>query len=139
MIFEATITTTTVDDKGNDKALKRNFVLENYDTFGEVEKKLYEEFGNENGFEVCAIKISKLKEVANEKPSGDTESKIFIMTICDTFVLDDGDEKTMKYTVAFFAKDMREAHQFAQQYIIQGLDDMELKGIKESKFEEVIR
>lgn len=139
MIFECSFKNTTVDNKGNDKVVTSYYIIENAETFGEVENKLYEEFGGLTGFEVSSIKISKLKEIANEKPVGDEESKIFIMTICDYFTDENGKEKELKYTVACFAKDIKDAHQFANQYIAQGLEDMELKSLKESKFIDTIK
>jgi hypothetical protein len=61
------------------------------------------------------------------------------MTICDYFTEENGKEKELKYTVACFAKDIKEAHQFANQYIAQGLEDMELVGLKCTKIVDVLR
>ena len=73
MIYETSIKTIIVDRNGNDKTLVSRYIIENAELFGEVESKLYEEFGNETGFEVATIKISKLREIINEAPQGDTE------------------------------------------------------------------
>ena len=139
MIFETTIASTIVDKRGNDKIQKSSYILENFETFGEVEQKLYEEFGNETGFEVCAIKISKLKEIINEAPQGDTECKIYFATICDHFITEEGDDKELRYQVCLHAHDINEAHQAVKQYMKQGLEDMELKQLKETKYLEVIK
>lgn len=139
MNWEASISTTVVNDKGNDKVLKRSFILENYESFLDVEKKLYEEFGAETGFEVLAIKKSKLREIVNERPAGDEDCKVFFATICDFFTDDNDVTKEIKYTVALFAHDINEAHQAVKQYMSQGLEDMELKQLKETKINDVIR
>lgn len=139
MIFETSIKTTIVDNKGNDKVVTSRYIVENAELFGEVESKLYEEFGNETGFEVATIKISKLKEIINEAPQGETECKIYFATICDHILTDEGDVKDMQYSVALHAYDINEAYKAIDQYMKQGLEDMELKAIKETKYLEVLK
>ena len=140
MIFETSIKTTIVDKNGNDKVLTSRYIVENAELFGEVEKKLYEEFGNETGFEVASIKISKLKEIINEAPQGETECKIYFATIIDKFYDADKDETTeTQYTVALHAHDINEAHKAIDQYMEQGMEDMELVGLKCTKYLEVLK
>ena len=140
MIYETSIKTTVVDKNGNDKTLVSRYIIENAELFGEVESKLYEEFGNEAGFEVASIKISKLKEIINEAPQGETECKIYFATIIDRFYDADEDKTTeTKYTVALHAHDINEAHQAIGQYMKQGFEDMELVAIKETKYLEVLK
>ena len=139
MIFEASIKTTIVDKNGNDKVLTSRYIVENEELFGEVEKKLYEEFGNEAGFEVASIKISKLKEIINEAPQGEMECKIYFATIIDRFYDADKDETTeTQYTVALHAHDINEAYKTIDQYMKQGMEDMELVGLKCTKYLEVL-
>ena len=138
MIFETSIKTTIVDKNGNDKTLVSRYIIENAELFGEVEKKLYEEFGNETGFEVASIKISKLKEIINEAPQGETECKIYFATICDHILTDEGDVKDMQYSVALHAHDINEAHKAIDQYMKQGMEDMELVGLKCTKYLSVL-
>lgn len=140
MIWETTISHIIVDRNGNDKVIKRKHLTENQETFGEVEELLFKEFGNEPDFQVCVIKISKLKEIINEKPQGDDDCRIYFATIVDKFYDVEKDETSeMKYTVALFAHDISEAHQAVRQYMSQGLEDMELEGLKTTKIEDVIR
>ena len=139
MIFETSIKTTVVDKNGNDKTLVRRYIIENAELFGEVESKLYEEFGNETGFEVATIKISKLKEIINEAPQGDAECKIYFATICDHILTEEGDVKDMQYSVALHAHDINEAHKAIDQYMKQGMEDMELVGLKCTKYLEVLK
>lgn len=139
MIFETSISVTVVDKRGNDKSQRKFYIVENAELFGEVESKLYEEFGNETGFEVAAIKISKLKEIINEAPQGETECKIYFATIIDRFYDADKDETTEnQYVVALHAHDINEAHKAIDQYMKQGLEDMELVGLKCTKYLRVL-
>ena len=139
MIYETSIKTTIVDNKGNDKVITSRYIIGNAELFGEVESKLYEEFGNETGFEVSAIKISKLREIINEAPQDDTECKIYFATIVDKFYDADKDETTeTKYVVALHAHDINEAHKAIDQYMKQGMEDMELVGLKCTKYLEVL-
>lgn len=139
MIYETSIKTTTIDNKGNDKVITSRYIIENAELFGEVESKLYEEFGNETGFEVATIKISKLREIINEAPQGYDECKIYFATIIDRFYDADKDETTeTQYTVALHAHDINEAHKAIDQYMKQGMEDMELVGLKCTKYLEVL-
>lgn len=139
MIFETSIKTTIVDKNGNDKTLVSRYIIENAELFGETENKLYEEFGNETGFEVSAIKISKLKEIINEAPQGETECKIYFANIIDRFYDADKDETTeTPYVVALHAHDINEAHKAIDQYMKQGMEDMELVGLKCTKYISVL-
>lgn len=139
MIFEASIKTTATDNKGCDKIVTSRFIVENAELFGEVENKLYTEFGEEQDFEVTAIKISKLKEIINEEPKN-TDSKIYFATIVDKFYIAEKDEYSeTQYVVALFASNINEAYQIADNYMKQGLEDMELVGIKCTKIVSVLR
>jgi len=139
MIFETSIKTTVVDKNGNDKVITSRYIIENAELFGEAEKKLYEEFGSETSFEVTSIKISKLKEIINEAPQGDTECKIYFATIVDKFYDAEKDETTEnQYSVALHARDINEAHKAIDQYMKQGMEDMELVGLKCTKYISVL-
>ena len=139
MIFETSISVTVVDKRGNDKSQRKFYIVENAELFGEVESKLYEEFGSETGFEVSAIKISKLREIINEAPQGETECKIYFATIIDRFYDADKDETTeTQYVVALHAHDINEAYKSIDQYMKQGMEDMELVGLKCTKYISVL-
>ena len=138
MIFETSIKTTVADKNGNDKTLVSRYIIEDAELFGEVESKLYEEFGNETGFEVATIKISKLREIINEAPQDDEECKIYFAAICGHILTDEGDVKDMQYSVALHAHDINEAHKAIDQYMKQGMEDMELVGLKCTKYISVL-
>ena len=138
MLYETSIKTIIVDKNGNDKVITSRYIIGNAELFGEAESKLYEEFGSETGFEVTSIKISKLKEIINEVPQGD-ECKIYFATIIDKFYDADKDETTEnQYVVALHAHDINEAHKAIDQYMKQGMEDMELVGLKCTKYISVL-
>lgn len=135
MIFESKI---SYEQDG--KAVKEQYIIEHAELFGEVESKLYEEFGNLTNFSVVSIKTNnKIREIINEKPDGDDECKIFYATVCDFFTNEDGSQKELPYVVVAFAHDMTEAKAAVDQYMRMGLEDMELKAIKETKYLEVLK
>jgi hypothetical protein len=135
MIFE-----TKISYESEGKTVKEQHIFENEELFGVVEGKLYKEFGDMPNFTVLSIKPNnKIREIINEKPSEDDEYKIFYATICDFFTDDNGLTKEIPYVVVAFAHDMNEAKQAIDQYMRQGLEDMELKAIKETKYLEVLK
>lgn len=135
MIYE-----TKISYENEGKVVKEQYIIENAELFGEVESKLYEEFGNFPNFSVLSIKTNnKIREVINEKPTDDDECKIFYATICDFFTDDSGKTKEIPYIVVAFAHDMNEAKSAVDQYMRMGLEDMELKAIKETKYINVLR
>lgn len=135
MIYE-----TKINYESEGKVVKEQYIIENAELFGEVEGKLYEEFGNFPNFGVLSIKTNnKIREVINEKPDGDDECKIFYATICDFFTDDNGKTKEIPYIVVAFAHDMTEAKAAIDQYMRMGLEDMELKAIKETKFIDILK
>ena len=74
------------------------------------------------------------------KPYISDDEKIFLATIVDKFYDADKDETTEnKYTVALFALDMNKAHQVVRDYMKQGLEDMELVGLKCTKVVDVLK
>ena len=130
---------TKISYENEGKVVKEQYIIENAELFGEVEAKLYEEFGNFTNFGVVSIKTNnKIREIINEKPTDDDECKIFYATICDFFTDDNGNVKEIPYVVVAFAHDMTEAKAAVDQYMRQGLEDMELKAIKETKFINVL-
>ena len=135
MIFE-----TKISYEKDGKAVKEQYIIEHAELFGEVESKLYEEFGNFTNFSVVSIKTNnKIREIINEKPTDDDECKIFYATICDFFTDDNGKVREIPYIVVAFAHDMTEAKSAVDQYMKQGFEDMELKKLVETKMLDVLR
>lgn len=136
MIYESTISYVGVNDKGNDVVVKESYILQDKESFGDVEDTMYSEFNNTlTDMEVIAIKRSRIKEVANSRSNG--EDKIYLATIADIFVDDNSNEKEIKYVVALFAKNFDSAKAFISEYLKQGYN-MQLKSLKETKFIEVL-
>ena len=134
-MYEIQITFVEVDSKGNDRNRKQNLILEHAESFANAEEIGYDYGSGLTAIDVVSIKRSKLKEIVNEKPFGDETCKIYVAQIVDHFVdVDTEETKDIKYSVALFAHDMKEAHQAIEQYMKQGLEDMDLIGIKETNF-----
>jgi hypothetical protein len=137
-MYEGTITYTTVDNKGNDKNVKENYILEHCESFSDAEEQLFNDGDGRAAIDVVAIKRSPLKEIVNEREN--EEQKVFIATIIDKFYDADKDETTeTQYTVALHAHDINEAHKAIDQYMKQGMEDMELVGLKCTKYLEVLK
>lgn len=137
-MYEGTITYVTQDKNGNDKNVKENYILEHCESFSDAEEQLYKDGDGLTAIDVVAIKRSPLKEIVNERE--DEEQKVFIATIIDKFYDADKDETTeTKYNVALFAIDIAKAHQVVNEYMKQGLEDMELVGLKCTKIVDVLR
>lgn len=92
MIYEGTIQYIAIDSNGNDKSTKANYIIENAELFAQVESKLYEEFKGYTDIDVVAVKRSKIKEIINTRQNDD--DLIWMAELQDTFVGDDGKEKT---------------------------------------------
>lgn len=135
MIYEATINYVTVDNNGNDKGVNEKYIIENAETFTEVETVLTEMYGNLTCFDVAAIKRSKLKEILNECAT-ETDC-VYIATLQDTFVDDEGNEKYTEYQVALFADSMDDAYAKTKEHVRQGYD-LTIVGIKKTRFVGVI-
>lgn len=138
-MYEIQITFVKVDSKGNDRNIKESLILEHAESFSDAEQIGYDYGSGLAGLDVISIKRSKLKEIVNEKPFNDDTCKIYVAQIVDHFVdMETEETKDIKYSVALFAHDMKEAHQAIEQYMKQGLEDMDLIGIKETKYNGVL-
>lgn len=139
-MYEIQITFTKTDSKGNDRIVKENLILEHAGSFADAEQIGYDYGSGLAGIDVVSIKRSKLKEIVNERPFNDETCKIYVAQIVDHFVdMETEETKDIKYSVALFAHDMKEAHQAIEQYMKQGLEDMDLIGIKETKYNDVLK
>lgn len=135
MFFEISVKHTIVDKKGNDKEVTDKYIVENQALFAEAEQA-----GLElplNSPDVVAVRISQLREFAN-KPSGMEGEAIYFATIIDTFVNDNGDEKKTKYIIGLYALSTTDANKVINEYMAQGLNDMECEVIKKTSFVDVI-
>ena len=137
MVYEIVLSYVTVNPKnGSDVSKKENLILEHAESFADAEQIGYEYCCGLTGLDVVAIKRSKIKEIANERTSDD--EKIFLATLVEVFHNDDGSEKEMKYTIAFFSKDMTSANVYINEYAKQGYN-MSVTKIVQSKFDDVLK
>ena len=135
MLYEISSRRTVIDKRGNDKSLTEHFLVDKIELFAEAEQKGLELYNGEN--DIVAIKRSNIYEIVNKRK--DDDERIYLASIESLFVDDEGNESTTKYVVALFAKNAQSATVIALDYMKQGLEDMELVGIKKSKFEDIIK
>lgn len=135
MIYEATITYITRDKNGNDKQAKDIFIVDNAETFAQVEELMYREFQNLTDIDVIAIKRSNINEII--KRCSNVDEKIWLADIVQMFVDENGVEKEMRYKFAFFSLNTDTAFQYVKEYLKQGYTDMELVGLKKTRFQDI--
>ena len=131
MIYETTISYISIDKNGNDKVVKERFIIDNAETFSDCENAMYEIYKEYSDIDVIAIKRSRLQEFVNKRTN--PREKIFISDLEDTFIDDDGNEKEMRYSIAFYALDIESAYAFITEYIKQGYD-LKIVALKKTKF-----
>lgn len=131
MIYEATIS--YKNEKGNTE--KESYVLNDKESWSDVEATFYLLFDGYKELDVESIKRSKIKEIANSRES---ESDLLWMAeMMDVFHDDEGNEKTLKYKILFFSKTYESANAFITEYSKQGYD-MSLVSLKLTKFADVL-
>lgn len=142
MYYEATIKHDTLTDDGKVKTVSSKIIINNVNLFAEAELAALKYASSEwtaDNFktepDVTALKRSRIYEFANKPAYGD---KIYLATIDDIFVDDNGKEKAIHYLVGIYGDDITKAKNAASEYMKQGLNDMTLVGINETKFECVV-
>lgn len=131
MYFETSIKRT---DKDKDKEVTDKFIVSGAMLFSEVEATMLTEYSNECN--VIAIKQSKIKDIVNSRTSEDDD--IYYATLESFYMSESGEEKSSKNDVALFAKDMTDAKAKLDSYMKQGLSDMAIVKIVQTKFLDVI-
>jgi hypothetical protein len=138
MIYEVQITHVAIDNKGNDKNVKNNLVVQNAISFADAEEAGYE-YGqglNLNEVDVVGVKRSKIKEILNTCKHDD--DLIWQAELMDVFHDDEGNEKEIKYKTILFAQSFDSAKAFISEYMRQGYENMSLVSLKLTKFTTVI-
>ena len=136
-MYEVKYSYTTIDNKGNDKVVKNTIICEHAASFGDSEEIAYDFANGETDLDVIAVKRSSIKEIINRRASDN--DKIFTATIVDTCYIDGKDEPVEnKYILALYAEDINQAHSIVREYMKQGLNDMELVGLKCTKYLEIL-
>jgi hypothetical protein len=136
-MYEVKYSYTTIDNKGNDKVVKNTIICEHAASFGDAEEIAYDFANGETDLDVIAVKRSSIKEIINRRASDN--DKIFTATIVDTCYIDGKDDPVEnKYILALYAVDINQAHSIVREYMKQGLNDMELVGLKCTKYLSVL-
>lgn len=125
---------TVPTDKGVDKVIAENYLVDKCIFFAEAEVKMLEEYNNEN--EVVAMKQSKIREFVNNRIK--EEQDIYIAIIEDIFVDDDANEKRIKYEVGMFAESVSDATRIVLDYMKQGIQDFELVKVYKTNIVDII-
>jgi len=135
MIYVFQISSTTIDDNGNDKICKEWYATEKFNTFSEVENYAMEHFDYLTDLDVIAIKRCKVQEIANQRT--DANDLVWEAIVKQTFDIE-GVKKVRKYRILLFATTFDKAKTFIAEYIKQGYDDMELMSLKETNILDVV-
>lgn len=89
----------------------------------------YKEEGTVDDFEVLSLKQSVVKEIITQYQGECT----FIASLRDTFLQDDGSEKTVKYKVLLWANNISDAMAHTREIAQQGYN-MQIDGLKEVNY-----
>jgi hypothetical protein len=137
MYYVSTVSYDTITPEAKTKTVKEKIIIENCESFSEAEKRTYEEYDGSDNLDVVDIKrYPKLREFANNENGAD---RIFIADLVSIFTTESGKEKETHYHVGIFADDKNEADKVLNEYLRQGFDDIEPKGIKETKFVSLVQ
>lgn len=135
MYFEIAIQRIIIDPKsGNDKTIKELYFVDKVELFGEAEMRGLELYPN--NADVVAVKISSILEFVNRRTL--EEQSIFVATLESVFVDENDVEKTTRYKVALFAKNIQDATNIVLEYQKGGVEDMTLIGMKRTKFIDIL-
>ena len=136
MFYEATTKITRTNERGEEKEVLERYVIKDCLSFQEAEERAAKTYAYDNtDGDVVAIRRSKLYEVVNENK---TDGKYFKAKLASVFVDEKGKEKVTFYHVLVNADNMDNANKKMKEYINQGLSDMSLVEIKETKIISVI-
>lgn len=131
MFYEVTTKVTRTNERGEEKEVLERYVIQDCISFQEAEEraaKTYAEYSIHG--DVVAIKRSNLYEIVNENK---VDGKYFKAKLASVFIDDKGKEKMTYYHVLLNADSMDEANKTMQEYMTQGMQDLLLLEIKETK------
>ena len=100
------------------------------DNFANAAQKVIQEVG-------ITADVEEIKWMKNFKPAINTKysdnNKLYMVKIAEDMNIDDK-IKTVKYELPVFANDSNELHKIVNDYITQGLENMRLTTISETKW-----
>lgn len=142
MYYEANIKHDIATDTGEVRQTLSKVLVHNANLFAEAEaaalKYAYDNYNADNFDnepDVTAIRRSRICEFTNNPSDG---GKIYVATLDYTFTDDSGKEKHTKYLVGIYADDITKAKKAADFHISQGLQDLTLTDLNETRFEPVV-
>jgi hypothetical protein len=141
MLIEVKVKVARIID-GKTRKRTETYLKEGCELFVEAEQAVMRKLTDEqvggliDEFEIQSLKISPIKEVCDQWIDDYTLSGYppFLATLKETYHLDDGSEKTLKYKVLLWANSHSQALQRVQELARQGYD-MQIEGIKQTDFE----
>lgn len=130
MYFKIKVNYTETNDKGKEKKVIQYYLTDAVN-FADAGYKVVQEIGTEVEVEdVCLLK--NYKPAVNEP--FDENNKLFIVKIAEEVSQEDGSTKLYKYPMPVFANDNEQLQKIMRDYIKQGLEDMRLTTISETKW-----
>ena len=130
MYFKIKVSNKILDKNGKEKNNLETYFTEAVH-FAEPGYKVIQEIGTDAEVEdVCMMK--NYKPAVNERFSED--NKLFIVKVAEDQLQEDGTYKTIKYIMPAFANDSNQLNQIMKDYISQGLENMRLTTISETKW-----
>lgn len=99
--------------------------------FAEAAQKVLKEIGTK--YDIEEVKLMKnIKPAINEKTSD--SNKLYMIKIAEDVIQDDNNIKTVKYELPCFANNAIELTDIINDYLAQGLSNMRLTTISETKW-----
>jgi hypothetical protein len=144
MLVEVKVKVARIID-GKTRKRTETYLKEGCELFVEAEQAVMRKLTDEqtggliDEFEIQSLKISPIKEVCDQWIDDYTLSGYppFLATLKETYHLDDGSEKTLKYKVLLWANSHSQALQRVQELARQGYD-MQIEGIKQVDYEYLV-
>lgn len=131
MLYEIRIQREKETPKGELKQVCESY-LYNADLISECEAKCLEEYPS---CEVICVARSKIMEIVNEDIR---EGAFYKAKITETTVNEDGSESSRSYMVLCNAENLPKATRIFQDYLKQGLENMELQNITKTKIIDIL-
>ena len=127
---------------GKTRKRTETYIVPDCELFVNAEQKVMQQLVEEHEaglieeFEIQSLRISPIKEVCDQWLEDYTISgyAAFIATLKDTWLTDDGTEKSLRYKVLLWARNHSQALTRVQELARQGYD-MQIEGIKQVDYE----
>jgi hypothetical protein len=144
MLIEVKVKVARIID-GKTRKRTETYLKEGCELFVEAEQAVMRKLTDEqtggliDEFEIQSLRISSIKEICDQWIDDYTISGYppFLATLKETYHLDDGSEKTLKYKVLLWASSHSHALQRVQELARQGYD-MQIEGIKQVDYEYLV-